>query len=253
MSRPRGRNAMRIVGGGAFGLLCFWATLKLADNKPPPDTPHPLVPKSAPVTAATALEELPALPSPFRFPEGWDGNYQARWDGIDGLNASASSETPIVRNYPALELVVAPVDGLHRLGLQIRSLTPGIDYQIGFWTKAAAGTKVGLDVRDITKTNDGKTIDAKTIEAKANDSKTNFGSASFDLSGQTVLSRAGQLRGAGVGVGRDQWYKAWLQFESANGGLVAYLALLNSDGGLAYMGDGRTTIRFGGIEVKPVL
>jgi hypothetical protein len=31
------------------------------------------------------------------------------------------------------------------------------------------------------------------------------------------------------------------------------LALLNSDGAGAYKGDGRTVIRFGGIEVKPVL
>ncbi len=252
MSPPRGRNATRIVGGGAVALLCFWATLKLADHKPP-DTPHPLVPQSTPVTAATALEQLPVLPNPFRFPDGWDGDYQVRWDGIDGLNASASSEMPIVRNYPALELVVVPVDGLHRLGLQIRSLTPGVDYQIGFWTKVVAGTKIGLDVRDITKTNDTKTIDAKSIKAKTNDANTNSGDASFDLANQTVLSGVGQLRGAGVGVGRDQWYKAWLQFQSANGGLVAYLALLNSDGGLAYTGDGRTTIRFGGVEVKPVL
>ena len=249
---------MRIVGGVAVALLCFWATLKLADNRPPPDTPHPLVPQSTPVTAATALGQLPTLPSPFHFPEGWDGNYQARWDGIDGLNASASPEMPIVRNYPALELVVVPIDGLHRLGLQIRGLTPGIDYQIGFWTKAAAGTKIGLDVRDITKTsdpkaNDNKTSDNKFLEAKATDTKTNFAGANFDLAHQTVLSRVGQLPGAGVGVGRDQWYKAWLQFQSANGGLVAYLALLNSDGAPVYAGDGRTTIRFGGIEVKPVL
>ena len=234
MPSGRGRNAIRIIAGGAVALACFWATLELSDyGAAPPGKPHPIAPKSAPVTAATALEQLPAPPSAHNFADGWDGTYETRWDGIEGLNASASPETPIVRAYPTLELVALPVEGLHRLGLKIRGLSPGIVYQVGFWTKAAAGTRVGLDVRDITGTNSA--------------------GASFDLANQTILSPVGQLRGGGVVAARDQWYKAWMQLFSADGGLVTYLALLNSDGVGVFKGDGRTVILFGGIEVKPVL
>jgi hypothetical protein len=179
MPPGRGRNAIRIIAGGAVALLCFWATLKVLDfGGAPPDAPHPIVPKSTLVTDATALEQLPALPSPHNFPEGWDGSYEARWDGIDGLNASASQEKPIIRAYPTLELVALPIEGQHRLGVRVRGLAPGAVYQIGFWTKAAAGTKIGLDVRDNTSTNSG--------------------GASFDLANQTVLSSVGKVHGSGV-------------------------------------------------------
>jgi hypothetical protein len=234
MPPGRRRNAMRIAAGGAIALLCFWATLKLSDQGiAPPSTPHPIVPRSAPVTDATAVGQLPALPSPYNFAEEWEGSYDVRWDDIDGLNARASPEKPIIRAYPTLELVALPVEGLHRLGVKVRGLAPGVVYQIAFWTKAAAGTKIGLDVRDITSTNSG--------------------AASFDLANQKVLSSAGKVRGMGVEAGSDQWYKPWVQLFSADGGLVAYLVLLNSDGGGAYKGDGQTVILFGGIEVKPAL
>lgn len=231
---PSGRNAIRIIAGGAVALACFWAALELSDyGTAPPDTPHPIVPKSAPVTAATALDQLPSLQGAHGFADGWDGTYETHWDGIDGLNASASPEMPIVGAYPTLELVALPVGGLHRLGLKIRGLSPGVVYQIGFWTKAAAGTKIGLDVRDVTSKNSGGAV--------------------FDLANRTVLSPVGKLHGSGVGAGNDQWYKPWMQLFSADGGLVAYLSVLNSNGGGAYKGDGRTVILFGGLEVKPVL
>jgi hypothetical protein len=203
MPSAQARKAIRVLAvGGAFALVCFWATLEVADfGTAPPDTSHPVVPKSAPVTAATALEQLPPLPSPHDFAEGWDGSYEPRWDGIDGLNASPSPEKPIVRAYPALELVALPTDGQHRLGVKVRGLASGVVYQIGFWTKAAAGARIGLDARDLASTNSG--------------------GVAFDLAGRTILSSGGKLRGSGIEAGNDQWHKAWLQLFSADGGLVA--------------------------------
>jgi hypothetical protein len=223
-----------LVTAAAILLVSFLATLALLETSPVASgPPTPVTPKSVAVTEATALPQLPRFVREEKFADNWDGEYLVQWEGIEGLNASKSGETPVVKFHPALELVPVPTDGLHRLGIQARSLPPRLVFQVGVWIKAAPNTKIGLD-----------TFDALYVTT---------GRSTFDLTGGKVLSSTGAVRKAGVIARSDHWYRAWLQMRSANGWLVTYLQVLNADGAATYKGDGKQVVVFGGIEIMPTL
>ena len=215
-------------------MVFFLATLALLDSAPvAPGTPTPVTPKSVAVTDATALPQLPRFVREERFADNWDGEYLLQWEGVEGLNASSSGEKPVVKFHPALELVPVPTDGLHRLGIQARGLSPRVVFQVGVWIKAAPNTKIGLNA-----------FDALYVTT---------GTSTFDLAGGKVLSSTGAVRKAGVIARSDHWYRPWLQMRSSNGWLVTYLQLLNADGAPTYKGDGKQVVVFGGIEIMPTL
>ena len=144
-------------------------------------------------------------------------------EGIEGLNARSSLDVPMVKYHPAMELVPVPLDGMHRLGIQARGLTPKVIFQVGVWIKGGPNTKIALNVFD------GYYVTT--------------GTSSFDLTNGTVLSSVGAVRKAGVKAGSDYWYKAWLRMLSTNGWLVTYIQVLNGDGAATYKGDGKKVVR----------
>jgi hypothetical protein len=223
-----------LVIAAAIMLVSFVVTLALLD---PPSVatgpPTPVTPKSVAVTDATALPQLPRFVREEKFADNWDGEYLVQWEGIEGLNASKSGETPAVKFHPALELVPVPTDGLHRLGIQARGLPPRLVFQVGVWIKAPPNTKIGLDAFDALYVTTGR--------------------STFDLADAKVLSSNGAVRKAGVIARSDHWYRPWLQMRSANGWLVTYLQVLNADGAATYKGDGKQMVVFGGIEIMPTL
>jgi hypothetical protein len=217
-------------------LICFFGALVVVDywSAPPRDEPSSIAPKSVPVAGATPLTQLPRFFREQKFAENWDGEYLVQWEGIEGLNASESRDVrPIVKYHPALELVPAQIDGMHRLGIQARGLTPKVVYQVGVWVKASPDTKIGLNV-----------FDARYVTQ---------GTSSFDLSEGKTFASVGAVRKSGVHVGRNHWQKAWVQMLTTNGWLVTYLQLLGPDGAPTYKGDGRKVVVFGGIEIMPTL
>jgi len=216
-------------------VICFFGTLALFDNfSAPPAEPPSIESKSAPVAQATPLAQLPRFFREQKFAENWDGEYLLQWEGIEGLNASESRLVrPIVKYHPALELVPAQSDGMHRLGIQARGLNPKVVYEVGVWVKASPDTKVGLNV-----------FDAYYVTQ---------GTSSFDLSDRKAFASVGAVRKSGVTLGPNHWHKAWVQMLSSNGWLVTYLQLLDPDGAPTYKGDGRKVVVFGGIEIRPTL
>jgi hypothetical protein len=224
-----------LVAASLAALICFFATLALVDHfAVPPDEPSSIPPRPAPVAEATPLTQLPRFFREQRFAENWDGEYLVQWEGIEGLNASESrSVRPIVKYHPALELVPAQSDGMHRLGIQARGLAPKVVYQVGVWVKASPDTKVGLNLFDAFYVTQG--------------------TSSFDLSDRKAFASVGAVRKSGVKAGPNNWHKAWVQMLSTNGWLVTYLQLLGPDGAPAYKGDGRKVVVFGGIEIMPTL
>jgi hypothetical protein len=67
-----------------------------------------------------------------------NGEYLLPWKGIEGFNASESRRVrPIIKHHPALELIPAQSDGMHRLGIQARGLNPKVVYEVGVWVKAS--------------------------------------------------------------------------------------------------------------------
>jgi hypothetical protein len=233
---PRPLPKLVLVLAASFAaLICFFVTLTLVDHfADPPDEPSSIPPRPTPVAAATPLPQLPRFFREQKFAEKWDGEYLLQWEGIEGLNASESrSVRPIVKYHPALELVPAQIDGMHRLGIQARGLTPKVVFEVGVWVKASPDTKIGLN-----------TFDAFYVTQ---------GTSSFDLSDGKVLASVGAVRKSGIKVGPNHWRKAWVQMLSTNGWLVTYLQLLGPDGAPAYKGDGRKVVVFGGIEIMPTL
>jgi len=186
------------------------------------------------VAQATPLAQLPRFFREQKFAENWDGEYLLQWEGIEGLNASESRLVrPIVKYHPALELVPAQSDGMHRLGIQARGLNPKVVYEVGVWVKASPDTKIGVNL-----------FDAYYVTQ---------GTSSFDLSDRKAFASVGAVRKSGVKVGPNHWHKAWVQMLSSNGWLVTYLQLLDPDGAPTYKGDGRKVVVFGGIEIRPTL
>ena len=232
---PRPRPKLFFVLAAALaGLVCFFGTLVLLDYMyVAPDEPPFIAPRSVPVAEATALGQLPRFFREQKFAENWDGEYLLQWEGIEGFNARESGVRPVIKYHPALELVPAQTDGMHRLGIQARGLTPKVVFQVAVWIKASPDTKIGLNVFDAYYVTQGTT--------------------SLDLGDGKVLASVGAVRKSGVKAGCNHWYKAWVQMLSTNGWLVTYLQLLNPEGAPAYKGDGRKVIVFGGIEIMPTL
>ena len=231
---PRPLPKLVLVLAAALAVvICFVGTLALWDYlSGPPDEPSSIAPKSVPVAEATPLTQLPRFFREQKFAENWDGEYLVQWEGIEGLNASESrSIRPIIKYHPAVELVPVQIEGMHRLGIQARGLTPKVVFEVGVWVKASPDTKIGLNV-----------FDARFVTQ---------GTSSFDLSDGKVLASVGAVRKSGVKVGPNHWHKAWVQMLSTNGWLVTYLQLLGPDGAPAYKGDGRKVVVFGGIEIMP--
>jgi hypothetical protein len=224
-----------LLAASLAGLICFFGTLAVVDHfSGPPDEPSSIPPRPAPVAAATPLPQLPRFFREQKFAENWDGEYLLQWEGIEGLNASESRHVrPIIKYHPALELVPAQSDGMHRLGIQARGLNPKVVYEVGVWVKASPDTKVGLNV-----------FDAYYVTQ---------GTSSFDLSDRKAFASVGAVRKSGVKLGPNHWHKAWVQMLSSNGWLVTYLQLLGPDGAPTYKGDGKKVVVFGGIEIKPTL
>ena len=223
-----------LLVGSAMILVSFAATLALVDHLTVrPDPLSSITPKSVPVTEATSLQQLPRFVRSQTYAEDWDGEYLVQWEGIEGLNARSSLDVPMVKYHPAMELVPVPVDGMHRLGIKARGLTPKVIFQVGVWIKGGPNTKIALNVFD------GYYVTT--------------GTSSFDLTNGTVLSSVGAVRKAGVKAGSDYWYKAWLRMLSTNGWLVTYIQVLNGDGAATYKGDGKKVVVFGGIEIMPTV
>jgi hypothetical protein len=223
-----------LIVGSIIILASFAATLALVDHwSAHPDPLSSITPRSTPVTEATTLQQLPRFVRSQTYAEDWDGEYLVQWEGIEGLNASSSHDIPMVKYHPAVELVPVPADGLHRLGIQARGLTPKVIFQVGVWIKGGPDTKIALN-----------TFDGFNVTS---------GTSSFDLSKGTVISSVGAVRKAGVKAGSDYWHKAWVRMLSTNGWLVTYIQVLNADGAAAYKGDGKKVVVFGGIEIMPTV
>ena len=158
-----------LLVGSAIILVSFAATLALVDHLTVrPDPLSSITPKSVPVTEATSLQQLPRFVRSQTYAEDWDGEYLVQWEGIEGLNARSSLDVPMVKYHPAMELVPVPVDGMHRLGIQARGLTPKVIFQVGVWIKGGPNTKIAMNVFD------GYYVTT--------------GTSSFDLNNGTVLS-----------------------------------------------------------------
>ena len=138
-----------LLVGSAIILVSFAATLALVDHLTVrPDPLSSITPKSVPVTEATSLQQLPRFVRSQTYAEDWDGEYLVQWEGIEGLNARSSLDVPMVKYHPAMELVPVPVDGMHRLGIQARGLTPKVIFQVGVWIKGGPNTKIAMNVFD---------------------------------------------------------------------------------------------------------
>src|SRR5262245_19824356 len=124
-----------VLAASLAALICFFGTLVLVDHvSAAPDEPSSIAPKSVPVAEATPLAQLPRFFREQKFAENWDGEYLVQWEGIEGLNASESRLVrPIVKYHPALELVPAQSDGMHRLdrkSTRLNSSHLGISYAV---------------------------------------------------------------------------------------------------------------------------
>jgi hypothetical protein len=175
------------------------------------------------ITAETVLADLPPLTtSGFSF------------IGIQGLNAVVEARDPVVPG-PILHLVAAPTSGPHYFAAHSTTLKKNQVYRIAAWVKVSPGAKVQMQVSD---------------ELKPRGSlPANYGSASFDLATNTVLSSSGGLKGRGIEQGPEGWRKIWVDLATSGGEMVLTLRLVSSEAGESFKGDGQLGLTFGGIEL----
>ena len=222
-----------LLVGSAMILVSFAATLALVDHltvRPDPVVDHSEISSGHQSHIPAAVAALRPFADICR---GLGRRIPRAMGGIKGLNARSSLDVPMVKYHPAMELVPVPLDGMHRLGIQARGLTPKVIFQVGVWIKGGPNTKIALNVFD------GYYVTT--------------GTSSFDLTNGTVLSSLGAVRKASIKAGSDYWYKAWLRMLSSNGWLVTYIQVLNGDGAATYKGDGKKVVVFGGIEIMPTV
>jgi hypothetical protein len=193
---------------------------------PPPAEPAPPeepAPSGPAITAETVLADLPPLTtSGFAF------------IGIEGLNAVVEARDPVVPG-PILRLVAALTSGPHYFAAQSTTLKKNQVYRIAAWVKVSPGATVQMQVSD---------------ELKPRGSlPANYGSASFDLATNTVLSSSGGLKGRGIEQGPEGWRKIWVDLATSGGEMVLAIRLISSKAGDSFKGDGQLGLTFGGVDV----
>jgi hypothetical protein len=186
----------------------------------PPEEPAPSGPA---ITTETVLADLPPLTtSGFAF------------IGIQGLNAAIEARDPVVPG-PILRLVAVPTSGPHYFAAHSTTLKKNQVYRIAAWVKGPPGARVQMQVSD---------------ELKPRGSlPANYGSASFDLATNTVLSSSGGLNGSGIEQGPEGWRIIWVDLATSGGEMVLAFRLISSKDGESFKGDGRLGLTFGGIEL----
>jgi len=204
--------------GAAIGVL----RQESSAAPPPPEEPPASGP---PITAETALADLPPTKTPGFTPVA-----------VLGLNATSEEGNPVVSGQPILRLVAVPTSGRHYLAAQFTGLQKNQVYRIAAWIRGAARVKIAVEASDELKPSGGPPA--------------NYGSALFDPAARSVLSASGPLKGRGFEQGSDEWRKVWIDLATSSGDFILAVGLVSREGP-EFKGDGHLGLTFGGIEVAP--
>jgi len=207
------------LGGAAIVALSFVLTLRILDRLGGPDEAETEIPRDL---RASTVRDLPQFPSP---------EYDAQWEGIDGLNSRRLVQTATPGNGPTLRFAATADPGLHRAGIRFSGLPTNRWIRGTVWVKAPAGTQLGLEIRD---------------GGQAAGSAPNYGSAQFDLTERKVLATAGNVQAPAIDVRPDDWARISLQIRSADGLYVLYVGLVGSSSTAG------ARMIFGGVELDPM-
>jgi hypothetical protein len=200
----------------------------LVAQEPPPtaETAPPEEPASSgpAITMETVLADLPPLTtSGFAF------------IGIQGLNAAIEAGEPVTAGQPILRLVAVPTSGPHYFAARSTTLNKNQVYRIAVWVKGPPGAKVVMQVSDELK--------------PRNSLAANYGTAIFDPAARMVLSSSGRLKGRGIEQVPEGWQKIWVDLATSDGEVVVVFGFFSSKAGESFKGDGRLSLKLGGIEV----
>lgn len=170
----------------------------------------------------SAASQLPAL-RPI-------GSFAASWDGMQGLDVNPAGGAAVTPEGP-WHLVAVPENGRHRLGITVRGLKPGSVYRVSAWVRAGGAVPVLLDVRD------GRAA--------------HYGNVLFKLPADTVDASKGDVANSGVARQADGWVRISTDMTFADDTAVVYVTMLDASGADQFLGDGKTAIDFGGLDITP--
>jgi len=215
---------LTVAGGIAVVVIAFFVTLyaldffsgpvQVSSTSPQSSTPAP---QAGPgITKASAVGELPKLPTP-----GFS------WIQITGLNAQVVQQAPAVAGTPTLQLIAVPVAGKHFVAALIGGLAQNRTYRMALWVKSEAGGNFQIEAGDHASTG------------------ASYANGLFDL----AHGKTGGSGKPGISSGPGGWQKVWVDLPTSTGQL--FFALYVLKGGNDYMGDGKVGITLGGVEMEP--
>ena len=152
----------------------------------------------------------------------------AQWDGIEGLVARRLSVSVATRTT-SLRLTTTKTMGRHRLGIKFRGIDTDHVYRVSARLSAASPINVDLELRD--------------------DAETHHGTASFKLHEDAAYGSDPDVIAFGLGAKTNGWTYVWAEMRFTGDLAVVYLWLANPLGKTEFLGDGRTSIIFWGIDI----
>ena len=121
-------------------------------------------------------------------------------------------------------------DGLHRIETVVNGATADAAHTFSLFVKPAGRAELMFEMRDSPT---GK-----------------YGTVRFDLSKGTTFLESGDVVNAGVQAQAAGWYRCWASMPFSSQQTVFNFALLNSDGGPNYRGDGKSSLLVWGAQFE---
>jgi hypothetical protein len=201
--------------------------LPLPDRCDEPTLLDPLAYLSARLIACQSVAALESLPDPPNTNE-----YQAEWDGIDGLYVHRLP-TPNGNGLAThLQLIAAPTEGRHRLGIRFRLPTsPGV-YCVEALLRPAGARYAYIELRDGTELNYAVVI--------------------ADICVPSIVTIDGACRNARIGATINGWIQLSTELDFADDLAVAYVGILSRDMEFSYVGDIELRLQLAHIEMEKI-
>jgi len=149
---------------------------------------------------------------------------------VNGLNATEIPGERLHPGQPVLKLAGLPGEGRHRIGIVVTGLAAGQRVRVTGSVRAAAGIRLGLDLRD------GKSA--------------HHGLAVFDV-GSRASGATGEIIRPSLDADTSGWTRISAGLQSEDGVIVVYIGLLDSANRDVFKVTEPMEFDFRGIDVSP--
>jgi hypothetical protein len=220
---PAVKGVLTLIGGFCIVVVSFVGTSYVLNTVAPGPDAELYETTGSIVAQATPVGDLPALAEA--------GSSPVAWTVIDGLNASPASEHAVHPGQSVLKLVALATQGGHNLSVRFSSLQKNKVYTIVLLLKPESQALTFVQVHD--------------------QKPTNYGIVFCDLAGQKILDAKGSMVSQSIEPDRDGWSRLKLAMRNADGLLDVTVGFVSAPAATVFKGDGRSALKFGGIDAIP--